>query len=206
MELEIPQPRIARRSSRTKMGHFVGDVGHDGFAHFLATYRTGMAGLPPFQCIVRRANEFRYGARLPVRRARERLSSGRTSAGPQRLHADVAAEPAWRAEGAYGLLRRPARRGRPFGSGAADNRPRRSGAMARRDDRRPRTGCRAPDGVSIGGWTATNCAYLSRQPSQGRCFSWRSRSAAPQGVALDRGRRRRRRFGARGRADLRGLQ
>jgi hypothetical protein len=88
MELEIPQPRIARRSSRTKMGHFVGDVGHDGFAHFLATCRTGMAGLPPFSasfdvatsfCSARQAFRFR-SSRQPAPTIRRNGSTRRSPA------------------------------------------------------------------------------------------------------------------------------
>jgi pimeloyl-ACP methyl ester carboxylesterase len=43
-DLVIPAVRKAPRFSRTKLGHFVGD---DGFAHLLAAYRAGMAELPP---------------------------------------------------------------------------------------------------------------------------------------------------------------
>ena len=43
-DLVIPAVRKAPRFSRTKLGHFVGD---DGFDHFLAAYRAGMAELPP---------------------------------------------------------------------------------------------------------------------------------------------------------------
>jgi pimeloyl-ACP methyl ester carboxylesterase len=46
-ELVIPAVRRAPRFSRAKLGHFVDDVGYDGFAHFLAAYRAGMAELPP---------------------------------------------------------------------------------------------------------------------------------------------------------------
>jgi pimeloyl-ACP methyl ester carboxylesterase len=46
-DLVIPAVRKAPRFSRAKLGHFVDDVGYDGFAHFLAAYRAGMAELPP---------------------------------------------------------------------------------------------------------------------------------------------------------------
>jgi pimeloyl-ACP methyl ester carboxylesterase len=46
-DLVIPAIRKAPRFSRAKLGHFVDDIGYDGFAHFLAAYRAGMAGLPP---------------------------------------------------------------------------------------------------------------------------------------------------------------
>jgi pimeloyl-ACP methyl ester carboxylesterase len=46
-DLAIPTPRKAPRFSRAKLGHFVDDVGYDGFTHFLEVYRAGMAELPP---------------------------------------------------------------------------------------------------------------------------------------------------------------
>lgn len=48
MDLTVPDVNVAPRSSRSKLGHFVGDVGHDGFAHFIDAYRAGMQQLPPF--------------------------------------------------------------------------------------------------------------------------------------------------------------
>jgi len=46
VELAIPGVRIAPVAK--KVGHFRGAA---AFAHFLATYRTGMAGLPPFSAL-----------------------------------------------------------------------------------------------------------------------------------------------------------
>ena len=48
MNLDVPHVRTAPRSVRSKVGHFVSDVGYDGFADFLDAYRAGMAQLPPF--------------------------------------------------------------------------------------------------------------------------------------------------------------
>jgi hypothetical protein len=48
MDLVIPTPRKAPRWRRDKLGHFVDDVGYDGFAHYLEVYRAAMAELPPF--------------------------------------------------------------------------------------------------------------------------------------------------------------
>jgi pimeloyl-ACP methyl ester carboxylesterase len=48
MDLVIPTPRKAPRWARDKLGHFVDDVGYDGFAHYLEVYRAAMAELPPF--------------------------------------------------------------------------------------------------------------------------------------------------------------
>jgi pimeloyl-ACP methyl ester carboxylesterase len=52
VDLVVPMPQVAPRSSRGRLGHFVGDVGYDGFAHYLRAYQTGMAGLPPFSALV----------------------------------------------------------------------------------------------------------------------------------------------------------
>jgi hypothetical protein len=46
-DLVIPAVRRAPRLSRAELGHFVDDVGYDGFAHFLAAYRAAMGQLPP---------------------------------------------------------------------------------------------------------------------------------------------------------------
>jgi pimeloyl-ACP methyl ester carboxylesterase len=48
VELVVPDVRVAPRSARSKVGHFVGDVGYDGLAHYLQAYRAAMAALPPF--------------------------------------------------------------------------------------------------------------------------------------------------------------
>jgi hypothetical protein len=45
IDLTVPRVNIAPRWSRGKLGHFVSE---QAFAHFLATYRDGMAQLPPF--------------------------------------------------------------------------------------------------------------------------------------------------------------
>jgi pimeloyl-ACP methyl ester carboxylesterase len=52
VDLVVPMPQVAPRSSRGRLGHFVGDVGYDGFAHYLRAYQIGMAGLPPFSALV----------------------------------------------------------------------------------------------------------------------------------------------------------
>lgn len=46
MDLAVPEPRRAPRTSRSGVGHFVDDVGYDGFEHFLAAYRAAMAEMP----------------------------------------------------------------------------------------------------------------------------------------------------------------
>lgn len=46
MDLAVPEPRKAPRSSRSPIGHFVDDVGYDGFTHYLAAYRAAMSELP----------------------------------------------------------------------------------------------------------------------------------------------------------------
>lgn len=52
MELAVPEPRRAPRSSRSRVGHFVDDVGYDGFEHYLPAYRAGMAEMPPPSAIL----------------------------------------------------------------------------------------------------------------------------------------------------------
>lgn len=46
MDLAVPEPRRAPRSSRSPVGHFVDDVGYDGWSHFLPAYVAGMAETP----------------------------------------------------------------------------------------------------------------------------------------------------------------
>ena len=48
MDLVVPDVRKAPRNVRSKVGHFVDDVGYNGFGHFLRIYRDAMAELPAF--------------------------------------------------------------------------------------------------------------------------------------------------------------
>lgn len=48
MDLVVPEVRKAPRNARSKVGHFVDDVGYNGFGHFLRIYRDAIAELPAF--------------------------------------------------------------------------------------------------------------------------------------------------------------
>ena len=45
MELVVPDVRVAPRSARASVGHF---VGYDGLAHYIEAYRAAVGALPPF--------------------------------------------------------------------------------------------------------------------------------------------------------------
>jgi pimeloyl-ACP methyl ester carboxylesterase len=158
VELAIPQPRIAPRSSRTKIGHFVGDVGHDGFTHFLATYRTGMAWLPPFSAL------FDVPTSFGTARAYRFDGPGDDSTPVVLLPGRNASTPMWRANLPGVLERRTAYCVDLLGeAGLSVQEQPITGPDDQAqwlDETLAGLGLKAAHlmGVSIGGWTATNCA------------------------------------------------
>ena len=164
MELAIPQPRIAPRSSRAKVGHFVGDVGYDGFAHFLAAYRTGMAGLPPFSALLDVPTSFGT--------VRAYRFDGPAGSGPPvvLLPGRNASTPMWRANLPGVLTGRTAYCVDLLGeAGLSVQEKPITGPDDQAqwlDETLAGLGLDAAHlmGVSIGGWTATNCAV--RRPAR----------------------------------------
>ena len=229
-DLVVPAVRKAPRFSRAKLGHFVDDVGYDGFAHFLAAYRAGMAELPPStSCSTWQRVSARCGptGSTDARRTPAHRSSscpGRNASTPMwRVNLPVAAD--GRTVYCVDLLGEAGLsvQDRPI-TGPDDQ-------AQWLDEALGGLGLDAVHlmGVSIGGWTATNCAV--RRPAQGGVVdaarsrddvradsgqdddrvgcavrARRARGAAPPRSALDRRRGGRRRLAARGRTDLRGLQ
>ncbi|MDT5191075.1 MAG: hypothetical protein QOI28_3326 [Mycobacterium sp.] len=159
MDLVVPTPQVAPRSGRGRLGHFVGDVDYDGFAHYLQAYQTGMAGLPPFSALADVPTSFGT-----VRAYRFDGPAENSSTPVVLLPGRNASTPMWRANLPGVLEGRTAY--------CVDL----LGEAGRSVQEKPITG---PDdqaqwldetlaglgldaahlmGVSIGGWTATNCA------------------------------------------------
>jgi pimeloyl-ACP methyl ester carboxylesterase len=164
-DLVIPAVRKAPRFSRTKLGHFVGD---DGFAHFLAAYRAGMAEMPPVGELFDVATTFgtvrayRFDVALP--------GSLRSCPPVLLLPGRNASTPTWRVNLPSLLTRRTVYCIDLLGEAGLSVQERSIGGPDDQaqwlDEALGGLGLEAVHlmGVSIGGWTATNCAV--RRPAR----------------------------------------